>query len=179
MPFALIIVGLVMLVSSARNTQSQLWTLLVNDFTGQHNFVYWFVSIMAIGSVGYIKPLRPIANAFLTLVIIVLFLSNKGFFSQFLSQVQTTNTQLPVTPASFNQPQAASSLLGVSPLSNTFPSFSAPQSFLLSSSSNPFSFGTNSNGGFGNAGSFSGSFGSPSSTFGNGFSTPNFSTIFI
>lgn len=92
MPFALIVAGIVMLVASVRNTQSDLWVLLRGDFTGSGNFIYWFISIMLIGSIGYVKALRPLSNAFLTLVLIVLFLSRKGFFAQFQRQIQTTNT---------------------------------------------------------------------------------------
>lgn len=91
MPFALIVFGAVLLVSSVRNTQADLWKLIQGDFTGQGNFIYWFLSIMAIGAVGYVEKLKPISNAFLLLVIIVLFLSKKGFFTQFQAQIASTN----------------------------------------------------------------------------------------
>ena len=81
-----------MVASGVRNTQGDLWTLVKHDFTGSDNFVYWLVAILAIGSLGYVEKIRPAANALLALVIIVLFLSNKGFFPQFLSQIKSTNT---------------------------------------------------------------------------------------
>ncbi len=95
MPFVLLVVGLVLIVAGFRGELSNLWTLLRGDFTGPGNFLYWFISILIIGSVGYIDRLRPLANGFLALVMIVLFLSNKGFFSQFTSALKRTETAPP------------------------------------------------------------------------------------
>jgi len=100
MPFALIVAGIVLLVSGVRGTQGQLGTLLKGDFTGQDNFFYWFLSILLIGSLGYIEDLRPIANGFLALVIIVFIVhqSSDGgnLFQSFSNQVtqsgSTTST---------------------------------------------------------------------------------------
>jgi len=120
MPFALIIVGVVLLVASARNTQSQLYTLLAGDFTGQDNFIFWLVSILIIGAVGYIPKLKPLSVAFMTLVIVVLFLKRGnaqgvggGFFSQFTSAIATTQTATPTIAASSgSSTNPSSSLLG-------------------------------------------------------------------
>jgi len=90
MPFVLLVAGVVLVIAGFRGTLGDLWTLLRGDFTGQNNFVYWFLSILVIGSVGYIERLRPIANAFLVLVIAILFLSNKGFFAQFTNALKST-----------------------------------------------------------------------------------------
>jgi uncharacterized membrane protein YgcG len=91
MPFVLIIVGIVLLVAAVRNTVAapaspNLATLIKGDFTGQDNFAYWLVSILVIGALGYVPELKPLSRAFLVLVIIVLFLSNGGFFSKFNQQ---------------------------------------------------------------------------------------------
>lgn len=97
MPYIFIIIGLVMVIAAVRNTVADtkdangnvtdagLATLLKHDFTGQNNYIYWVVSILIIGAIGYIKPLQPVSRAFMLLVIIVLFLSNKGVFAQFNS----------------------------------------------------------------------------------------------
>lgn len=100
MPFALIIVGLVLLVAAIRGTTSGpdgLFELVKGDFQGEGNFVYWVVSILIIGSIGYIPRLRPLSVAFLTLVIVVLFLTrgdpNKasgGFFEKFTGALGLT-----------------------------------------------------------------------------------------
>lgn len=90
MPFAFLFVGSLLLVSGVRNTQQDLFTLLKSDLTGQGNFVYWIVSILIIGAIGYVDKLRPISHALLVLVLVVLFLSNQGFFSKFTGQLAQT-----------------------------------------------------------------------------------------
>jgi hypothetical protein len=93
MPFVLIIAGIVLLIAAARDTQCQLFTLLVGDFTGTNNFIYWFLAIMIIGAIGYVPKLKPVSDAFLILVIIQLFLvKDRGFFDQFKRQIGSTST---------------------------------------------------------------------------------------
>lgn len=98
MPFALLIIGVVLLVSGVRGTQDTLFGLLKGDFTGDTNFFYWFISIIIIGVIGYIPKLKPVSTAFLVLIIMVLFLtkgqtgSGGGFFQQFTSALQGTQT---------------------------------------------------------------------------------------
>jgi len=87
MPFALIIIGIVLLVSSVRNTQDDLYTLVKGDFTGQNNYLYWMVSILIIGALGYVEALKPISRAFLALLIVVLFLSHGGVLTQLNAQL--------------------------------------------------------------------------------------------
>src|SRR5579864_8413353 len=113
MAFVLIIVGIVLLITSVRNTVTTqgntpgLFTLLQGDFTGPDNFIFWLVSILVIGAVGYIPKLKPLSVGFMTLVIIVLFLkrgnpsgAGGGFFSQILAGLNTTQTATPSTGVS-------------------------------------------------------------------------------
>jgi len=99
MPFVLVTIGVILLVASIRNTQGQLFTLIGGDFTGTNNFIYWFVSILLIGAVGYIPKLKPFSVAFLTLVVMILFLTKGnpsgiggGFFSKFTQALGSTQT---------------------------------------------------------------------------------------
>lgn len=105
MPFLFIIVGVVFAISAVRNTTDQLTSLLKSDFTGNNNFVYWLLSILVIGAVGYIPDLKPVSRAFLVLVVIVLFLKNGGVFSQFVADVKIATANSPFTSsmASLNQ----------------------------------------------------------------------------
>jgi hypothetical protein len=86
MPFAFLIVGLVLVISAVRGTSSQLLTLLKGDFTGSNNFTAWMLAILLVGSLGYIKQIQPLSRAFLVLLVIVLLLSNGGFFAKFEQQ---------------------------------------------------------------------------------------------
>jgi len=89
MPFVLIAVGLLLIVVAFRGTQDQFFSLLKGDLTGSNNFFYWVVSILVVGAIGYIPKLKGVSDAFLVLIMLVLFISNKGFFSQFNAQLKT------------------------------------------------------------------------------------------
>lgn len=92
MPFLFIVAGLVMIISAVKGTQTQLLALLKADVTGKNNFIYWMLAILVIGSVGYIKELKPLAVALMVLVVIVLFLDSQGVFTQFVSAINSTQT---------------------------------------------------------------------------------------
>jgi hypothetical protein len=98
MPYALILAGIVLTVAGVRNTQATLYTLLEGDFTGPHSFVWWTLSIVGIGAVGYAPALRTFANYFLALILIVLVIANKGVFEQFTNALK--NPIPAATPAS-------------------------------------------------------------------------------
>lgn len=89
MGYALVIAGLLMVVTGGRGTYQQFGKLIAGDFTGPNNFTYWIVGLGAVGAVGYIDALRTISRLFMALVIIGLFLSNKGFFAKFTEALKT------------------------------------------------------------------------------------------
>ncbi len=89
MPYALVLFGLLLTIAGARNTQGDLFTLLKGDFTGNRSFIWWTISIIGIGSLGYIPATKKLANTFLALVFVVLILSNKGVFAQFISAIKS------------------------------------------------------------------------------------------
>lgn len=97
MPFALVTVGLLFIVIGFQDTYKEFGEQVQKDFTGDGNFIYWVISLGILGSFGYIKELRTFSRLTMGLVILVLFLSNKGFFDQFNSAVQSGTTQ-PVNP---------------------------------------------------------------------------------
>jgi hypothetical protein len=97
MAFALLIIGITLIVASVRNTHMQLLGLIKSDFTGPGNFVYWVAALLVIGSIGYVEKLKPVSDGFLVLVILVLFLKrgnpydqNGGFFEKFTAALGTT-----------------------------------------------------------------------------------------
>ena len=83
MPFAFLIVGALFVVAAVRGQSKQLLSLVKADLTGKDNYLYWAVSILIIGALGYVDELRPLSRAFLILVLVVLVLSNGGFFKLF------------------------------------------------------------------------------------------------
>ncbi len=90
MPIALLVIGAIFLVAAVRGEHEKLFGLLKDDFTGPNNFILWAVGIWAVGAIGYYKPLKPLSVAFMTLIIIVIFLAQKGFFEKFMDQIGST-----------------------------------------------------------------------------------------
>lgn len=83
MPFALIAIGLLLVITAYNNTQTVLSAQLQKDISGSTGFIYWIAAIVIVGAIGYIKPLEPVSRVFLALILVVLFLTNQGVFSQF------------------------------------------------------------------------------------------------
>lgn len=96
MPFLFLIVGAVMIVSAVKGTNTQLLALLKADFTGKGNFLYWTLSILVIGALGYIEDLKPISRAFLVLVLVGLFIANdkngQNIFTKFVAALNGSKT---------------------------------------------------------------------------------------
>ena len=65
MPFVIIVVGLALIISAVRGSQSDLLALIEGDFTGDNNFVYWFLSLIIVGMVGYYNPLKRVSDLFM------------------------------------------------------------------------------------------------------------------
>lgn len=98
MPFALLIVGIILVIAAIRNTvtdsgsQKGLTSLVKGDFTGQNNFIYWMVAILVIGALGYIDSLKTFSRAMMVLILVALFLNGKqgsSFFTNFQSALSS------------------------------------------------------------------------------------------
>ena len=101
MPLFLLLVGIVFLTASVRGEHKLFFETLRSDFTGPNNFFYWGIALWAIIIAGYFKPLKPLSDAFLALVVIMLFFANRGFFERFMEIMGGTETtqSVPVSPA--------------------------------------------------------------------------------
>lgn len=103
MPFALLIAGIILTVASVRNTQGALASLLKGDFTGQNSFVWWAVSVLIIGSVGYVEQLKQLSHYFLALILIVLVLAKykggQNVFEEFIAALKGPIPSAPVADA--------------------------------------------------------------------------------
>lgn len=99
MPLAFLAIGALFLVAGIRGTvtdqngQPGLVTLLKGDFTGSNNFLVWIVAFFVLGALGYIPGFKPIANALLVLVVVVLIITNDrngsgGFFATFNTAIK-------------------------------------------------------------------------------------------
>lgn len=99
MPFALILLGFLAFVSAYKNTLGTLGALLKADFSGAANFFYWIVALIILGGIGYYKPLQNTSKMLMLLVLVVMVISDKGFFSQFTAALNAP-APAPATEAS-------------------------------------------------------------------------------
>lgn len=88
MPYALLLIGAVLLVAAVRNTYKDLWALVESDFSGTGGFLSWVAAIAVIGGLGYIPKLKPLSIALMTLLLIVLVISNGGVFAKLQAAIQ-------------------------------------------------------------------------------------------
>lgn len=89
MPYAIILIGAVLLVSGIRGTYKDLWQLVRGDFSGTDSYLAWVAAIAVIGGIGYIPRLKSLSVALLTLLLLVIVISRKGVFEK-LSQYVTS-----------------------------------------------------------------------------------------
>lgn len=116
MPYALVTIGLILVITGARNTYARLGQQLQSDFTGNQNFVFWIAALGSVGALGYIQQLRAFATMFMALIIVALLLAEQknnstGFFGKFITDLKagpdcaaasaspSTNQASPATPS--------------------------------------------------------------------------------
>lgn len=98
MPFVLLIIGFLAIVSAIRGTYSALGAQIVSDLKGTGSrplsgigpvqpagYVYWVSAIIAVGAVGYYAPMQKFSRAFMVLILLGMVLANQGLFAK-LSQ---------------------------------------------------------------------------------------------
>lgn len=105
MPFLFILIGLLLVISGARNTVGSLLCLLRGDFAGQNSYFQWAIAIVILGSLGYIKPIQPLMRMFMGLVLVVLFLHEGGVVDNFFIAIEQGPTD--ATSSSACSQQAA------------------------------------------------------------------------
>jgi hypothetical protein len=98
MPFIFLLIGAALVASGVRNTQGRLGQLIAADFTGPNNFWFWIAAIGVVGSIGYVPGARGMSRAFLLLILIVMVLSDQGFFAKAVATIEGLQPT-PATPA--------------------------------------------------------------------------------
>jgi len=89
-----IIIALIVIVASLRNSQGTLFAALVTDVPG---YVVWAAALVAVGAIGYVKPLKNISDALIVLIITVLLVNN---YKNIIAGVQgVAQTNAGVTPS--------------------------------------------------------------------------------
>lgn len=78
MPFFLIAIGIVLSMAAVTGRQRELGDLWLSQLRGPGSFLNVALVLLLIGAVGAISQLKPLATAFMALVLLVLVLSNSG-----------------------------------------------------------------------------------------------------
>lgn len=88
MPYAFLFIGLILAMVAYKNTQKELGAQLSKDLTGPNSFFTWIGAILIVGAIGYYAPARNVSRALLFLIIVVLLLSNQGFFPRLIEALR-------------------------------------------------------------------------------------------
>jgi hypothetical protein len=91
MPIFILFVGILLVAAGINNKLPLLLDLIKEDFRPTDNvagFHVWIIAIVVAGSLGYVRAFKPVANAFLVLIMVGLILSNKGFFDKFTDALE-------------------------------------------------------------------------------------------
>lgn len=121
MAFVLILFGAILFVTAYQGTTGTLGSMLMQDLLGTQGkagFVYWIVAIGVVGAIGYIKSLKGLSDAFIGLLLLVLFISNKGFFAKFNQAIASIGTSAGTQASGIGS--ASSLQLGASNLQSIF-----------------------------------------------------------
>lgn len=118
MPYALVIIGLLMIITGINNTYAQFAGQLQTDFGGQKGFIVWALALGAVGALGYINDLRTFSHYFMALILISFILSNKGVFANLQAALKSGPTQ----PTASAQPGSLSAGSSTSDLNSAITS---------------------------------------------------------
>jgi hypothetical protein len=90
-------------VIAVRGTQATALGLLESEFTGTGSFVPWIIAIIILCSIGYIKPVRPLADSFVGLLLLAIVIGayKKGtnIFAAFNQQIRNPVAAAAPAPA--------------------------------------------------------------------------------
>lgn len=101
MGFALVIIGLLMVITGGRGTYAQFGSQLASEFQGKNSFTYQMIGLGTVGALGYIPALQTFSRWALALILLVILIGNKnssGFFTAFQSAL-ASGPKVPATPA--------------------------------------------------------------------------------
>ena len=88
MPFALIIIGIVLAVAAYRDTLPDLFSIIKDVSQNASGFGYWVLASIILGFLASIKSITKPINAFMILLMVVLVLRKRGLFDQMRNQLR-------------------------------------------------------------------------------------------
>ena len=82
MPFALIIIGVILAISAYRDTLPELFSIVKDVASESEGFGYWVLASVILGFLASIQTIRKPVNAFMIMLMLVLLLRNRGVLSR-------------------------------------------------------------------------------------------------
>ena len=82
MPFALIIIAVIILTSAYRDTQDELFSIIKDVFSASTGFKYWVLASIVLGFAASIDEIKKPVNMFIILMMVVLILRQNGLFAR-------------------------------------------------------------------------------------------------
>lgn len=117
MPFALVFVGMILIITGFQNTYQEFGTQVQSDFSGPSSFLYWIIALGIVGAIGYIPAAQTPSRAFMVLIIIAMFVASKnGIFAQAESALSSgaisQGVNAPVDPVGAGVPSSSAGTSG-------------------------------------------------------------------
>lgn len=92
MPVFLLLAGVLLMVLAVRGNTTYAINLLKEDVLGTNGFIMWTLAVIIVVSLGNIKSIKPVSDAFLGLIILVIIVysykNNSNFFTNFTTQIK-------------------------------------------------------------------------------------------
>lgn len=99
MAIGLILIGLMLISIGVQGTQTQFGALVKSDFSGAGSFWYFIVGIFIVGAIGYYQPMQGVSRLIIVLLVLVLLLTNGGFWSQLQAAIASSGIAPGTAPA--------------------------------------------------------------------------------
>lgn len=88
MPFALIVIGIILSIAAYRDTLPELFSIIKDVTADSKGFGYWVIAAIILGFAASIQPIKKPVNAFMILLMVVLLLRKRGTLEQISNQLK-------------------------------------------------------------------------------------------
>lgn len=88
MPFALIVIGIILAIAAYRDTLPDLFSIVKDVTSESQGFGYWVLASLLLGFAASIQTIRKPVNAFMILLMFVLLIRKRGTLEQMSNQIR-------------------------------------------------------------------------------------------
>lgn len=88
MPFALIIIGVILAIAAYRDTLPELFSIIKDVTKDSQGFGYWVIASVILGFAASVQSIKQPVNAFMILLMVVLLIRKRGTLQQLSTQIR-------------------------------------------------------------------------------------------